>query len=155
MFIERPRRKPTSVMPASSAISTASDDGADTATRAGTPAITAFWVSSNEARPETMSTVPAAGTFRVSRAWPRTLSTALCRPTSSRTASRVPSAVNRPAPCSPPVESNTFCAARRASGSPKSTSAGSLTGSSAGGNTVRVRTASSEALPHTPHEEVV
>src|ERR1700710_2419125 len=80
MFIERPRRKPTSVIPASSAISTASDDGADTAARAGTPAITAFWVSSNDARPETMSTVPAAGTPPVSRGEPRTLHTAVCRP---------------------------------------------------------------------------
>jgi hypothetical protein len=36
------------------------------------------------------------------------LSTALCRPTSSRTASSSPAAVNRPAACSPPVRSNTF-----------------------------------------------
>ena len=37
--------------------STASDDGADTAASTGMPAITAFWVSSNDARPLTSSTV--------------------------------------------------------------------------------------------------
>ena len=43
------------------ASSTASDEGADTAASTGTPAITAFWASSNDARPDTMRTVPAAG----------------------------------------------------------------------------------------------
>ena len=51
-------------------------------------------------------------------AQPSTLSTALCRPSSSRTTSGAPPAVNKPAPCSPPVESNTRWAARSASGRP-------------------------------------
>ncbi len=38
--------------------STASEDGADTAASTGMPAITAFWVSSKDARPLTSSTVP-------------------------------------------------------------------------------------------------
>ena len=52
-FMELPRRNPTRVRPASSASSAASDDGADTAARTGMPAVTAFWTSSNEARPLT------------------------------------------------------------------------------------------------------
>ena len=36
-------------------------DGADTAASTGIPAITAFWASSNDARPLTSSTVPVSG----------------------------------------------------------------------------------------------
>jgi hypothetical protein len=52
----RPRAKPTSVRPASTARSTASVLGAETATRIGTPPIHAFWHSSKLARPLTIST---------------------------------------------------------------------------------------------------
>ena len=51
-------------------------------------------------------------------AQPSTLSTALCRPTSSRTTSGEPSAVNSPAACRPPVDSNRRWALRSVSGRP-------------------------------------
>src|SRR4051794_2864752 len=53
---DSPREKPTSVSPASTARSTASDDGAETAASTGAPAVHAFCTSSNEARPLTCST---------------------------------------------------------------------------------------------------
>jgi len=107
MFIDDPRRKPINVSPISLARSTASDDGADTAARAGTPAITAFCTSSNEARPLTISVVPLSGRRPASSAQPMTLSTALCRPTSSRTHNNSPPASNNAAACRPPVRSKT------------------------------------------------
>jgi hypothetical protein len=144
-----------SVMPISAASSTASDDGADTAASTGTPAIAAFWTSSNEARPDTISTVPAAGTRFSSSAQPMALSTALWRPTSSRATRSSPSAVNRPAACRPPVDSNSRCAARSVSGRQARTDGETVTGSSSGGQRVVSRTASKAAFPHTPHEDVV
>jgi hypothetical protein len=88
MFIEPPRRKPTSFSPDFAASSAASDDGAGTAASTGIPAITAFCTSSKDARPLTSSTQPASGSLPSRSAQPTTLSTALCLPTSSRTASR-------------------------------------------------------------------
>src|ERR1044072_5345329 len=102
-----PRRKPISVMPCSSASSTASDDGAETAASTGIPAIAAFCTSSNDARPDTISTVPPSGTRPSSSAHPVALSTALCLPTSSRTTSGSPPTVKRAAPCRPPVGPHT------------------------------------------------
>ncbi len=67
----------------------------------GTPAIAAFWISSNEARPESRSTEPVAGMRPFSRAQPSTLSTALCRLTSSRITCSSPAAPKSPAPCGP------------------------------------------------------
>ncbi|OLT04209.1 hypothetical protein BJF90_24060 [Pseudonocardia sp. CNS-004] len=141
--------------PHSAASSTASEDGADTAASTGTPAITAFCASSNDARPDTTSTPPFAGIPRCMSAQPSTLSTALCRPTSSRTTIGSPAAVKSPAACSPPVLSKTRCRSRSTSGSAATTSGSTCTGSSAGEWRVRRRTASSDALPHTPHDEVV
>ena len=77
-------------MPTSRASSTASDDGADTAASTGMPAIAAFWVSSKLARPLTISTCPASGSRPARTPSPMTLSTALCRPTSSRSATSSP-----------------------------------------------------------------
>jgi len=77
MFIDDPRRKPINVSPISLARSTASDDGADTAARAGTPAITAFCTSSKEARPLTTRVAPVRGRRPALSAHPTTLSTAL------------------------------------------------------------------------------
>src|ERR671912_491085 len=57
-------------MPTSRASSTASDDGADTAASTGMPAITAFWVSSNDARPLTRRTVALSGIRSFSSAQP-------------------------------------------------------------------------------------
>jgi len=80
------------------------------------------------------------------------LSTALWRPTSSRTDSADPSPSNKPAAWSPPVRSNTRCASRSRSGSETSTSAATVNP----GGTTSQRTAmsSSDALPQTPHDEV-
>ena len=108
-------------MPDSSASSAASEDGADTAARTGSPAIRAFWVSSNDARPLTSSTHPASGSRPSRRAQPITLSTALCLPTSSRIASRAPAAVKIPAACRPPVLAKTRWAARSRPGRAAST----------------------------------
>ena len=114
-------------MPDSSASSAASDEGADTAASMGSPAIRAFWVSSNDARPLTSSTHPASGSRPAWKAQPITLSTALCRPTSSRSTSRSPAAVKIPAACSPPVLANTRWASRSRSGRAASTAGATRT----------------------------
>src|SRR5215207_4907549 len=111
-----PRRKPTRVMPVCSASSTARLEGALTAAIRGTPATAAFWTTSNEHRPETNSTRPVSGRRPSVAAHPITLSTALWRPTSSRTQSTPPSASQTAAACSPPVCSNTRWASRTRSG---------------------------------------
>ena len=115
----------------------------------------AFWVSSKLARPDTISTCPDSGSRRSRTAQPTTLSTALCRPTSSRARTSPPSTANSPAACSPPVVSKVRCALRSAPGSPTSVAGATVAGSAATGNTERVRTASMLALPHTPQELVV
>src|SRR6185436_18207025 len=56
-----PRTKPQSVSPRSAASSTASDEGAPTATSSGQPATAAFWTSSKERRPLTQSRCDASG----------------------------------------------------------------------------------------------
>ena len=90
------------------------------------PAMSAFWVSSNEARPDTMSTVPRRGSRPLVSAHPTTLSTALWRPTSSRSTRSSPVAPsNSPAACSPPVLANTSWCSRSRSGNVASRSAGS------------------------------
>ena len=129
--------------------------GADTAASTGMPAIHAFWVSSKLARPETSSTWPVSGSRRSRAAQPTTLSTALCRPTSSRTTTGSPWAVNRPAACRPPVRANARCAARSRSGSAVSVPASTVTGSPSTAHRDRVRIASMLALPQTPQELVV
>ena len=68
----------------STASSAARLDGALTAANTGMPAMAAFWTSSNDALPETCSTVPFSGSIPARKAQPTTLSTALCLPTSSR-----------------------------------------------------------------------
>jgi len=74
---------------------------------------------------------------------------------SSRTASVVPSTPNSAAPCSPPVLANTFCASRSFSGIADRVSAATVDGSSPGQWRLIRRTASSDAFPQTPHDEVV
>ena len=119
------------------------------------PAMTAFWVSSNDARPLTSRTVPVSGIRSFSSAQPMTLSTALCRPMSSRTTSMVPSASNSAAPCRPPVLAKTFCALRSWSGMADNVSDATTVGSSPGEWRLMVRMASIEPLPQTPHDDVV
>ena len=120
------------MIPDSSASETASDDGADTAASTGIPASSAFWVNSNDARPLTSSTDALSGTRSCSSAQPMTLSTALCRPMSSRTTSMVPSAENSAAACSPPVLAKTFCALRSWPGIALSVAAATVRGIVAG-----------------------
>ena len=88
------------------------------------PAATAFCTISNDTRPLTTSSRSRAGSRPSSSARPTTLSTALCRPTSSRTGPSVPSASARAAACTPPVRSKARWCARIASGKPASTSRG-------------------------------
>src|SRR5579859_575044 len=154
-FIVGPRRKPTRVRPASAARSAASEDGAETAASTGMPARTAFCTSSNEARPLTSSTHPRSGSLSCRSAQPMTLSTALCLPTSSRTASSSPEGPNTPAACSPPVLANTRCAARSASGADVSQPAPTRTGSSLMSQVCSTNSCAVLAFPHTPHALVV
>ena len=56
---------------------TASVDGAETAATAGTPASSAFWTISNDARPDTSSRCSASGKRPSIAARPSALSTAL------------------------------------------------------------------------------
>src|SRR5262249_6778951 len=112
------RTKPHSVIPRSVASSTASDDGAPTATRTGQPATAAFCTSSNDSLPLTQSTSRPSGRRPAVNAQPITLSIALCRPTSSRRQTRLPSSAKRPVACRPPVASNAACDSRSRSGSP-------------------------------------
>src|ERR1019366_2297606 len=95
-------------------------------------------------------TWPASGTRPERSAQPATLSTALCRPTSSRSTSRVPSGVNRPAACRPPVRLKTRCASLSRSGRPASMAGETRTGSAATSKADRTRIASMLSLPHTP-----
>ncbi|SLH27110.1 Uncharacterised protein [Mycobacteroides abscessus subsp. abscessus] len=66
---------------------------------------------------------------------------------SSRTANGVPSTVNSPAACSPPVAWNTDCLARKVAGRSASTSAARVTPCAGSGNRVTARTSSSAVLP--------
>ena len=102
-----------------SASSTASDDGAETAASTGTPAITAFCTSSNDARPRDHQHAARRRHAAVAAAPSRAPCRRRCaaRRPRGRT-SEPPSAVNSPAACRPPVESNTRWAARSASGRP-------------------------------------
>ena len=103
-------------MPAAAARSTARLDGAPTAATIGMPAASAFCTSSKLARPLSISTPVATGSFPASSRRPTSLSTALWRPTSSCTAISAPSGENSAAACSPPVRSKVACAARSAPG---------------------------------------
>ncbi len=67
--------------------------------------MTAFCTSSKLARPETCSTVPRSGSRPSRAARPMTLSTALCRPTSSRTTIGAPSPRRRAPPRAGPRSS--------------------------------------------------
>jgi hypothetical protein len=74
---------------------------------------------------------------------------------SSRTTSMVPSRSNNAAPCNPPVLEKIFWADRRRSGIAVSVLAAMLTVWSAVEKRLTKRTASIEALPHTPQDDVV
>ena len=83
---------------------------------------------------------------------PTTLSTALCRPTSSRTTTRVPSASNSPAACSPPVRPNPGCCSRSRSGSASTRVEVERAPASAGA--AAASTSWTVSVPHTPQAEL-
>ena len=107
-----------SVSPKRRAASTARLDGAETAQTIGMPAVAAFWMISKLARPETRSTLLGSGRCPASSSEPISLSSALCRPTSSRRPISFPLVSNSAAACRPPVWSNRRCAFRSSGGSP-------------------------------------
>ena len=140
-------------MPRSVARSTARLEGAPTATSIGQPATAAFWTSSKDKRPLTQSTWSASGRSCSRNAQPTTLSSALCRPTSSRTHNGSPTAEKSPVACRPPVTANAACASRSRSGSDPTSDIGSRSCDSTRG--ASTSTASSAPLPQTPHDDEV
>jgi hypothetical protein len=115
-FARSPLTKAVTVIPNRWAKSTARLDGAETATMCRIPATAAFCTISNPRRPEITKTHSGKGSRRFNPAQPTSLSTALCRPTSSRTTRAAPDRSNRPAPCKPPVSENRAWCWRRESG---------------------------------------
>ena len=152
--VTRPSRtKPQSVMRRSSASSTASDDGAPTATRIGQPATDAFCTSSKDSRPLTQRSRLSSGSSPSRNAQPTTLSIALWRPTSSRTHSSSPSAVKSPVAWRPPVAANARCASRKRSGSADTSSRPTRRSLVTGGAWTAI--ASIAPFPQTPQEDEV
>src|SRR5258707_979161 len=91
-----------SVMPAASAIRTASAVGADTATISGAPNAAVFCTISTETR-LVSSTMPSVAETLSSASAPASLSSALWRPTSPRQATMPPPGIPNPAAWTPPV----------------------------------------------------
>jgi hypothetical protein len=84
------------VISTSRAKSTAKDEAAEIPMTMGIPATIAFFTTSQLTRPLTTSIVCVAGMCPFASNLPTTLSTALCRPTSSKLESRSPSNVDSP-----------------------------------------------------------
>ena len=141
-----------SVTPSRSAASIARSDGAETAAMIGTPATAAFWTISKLTRPLTMTIRSWSGICFARTCDPTSLSSALCRPTSSRSARSSPFGVNSPDAWRPPVSSNAFWAARSRSGRASSTRRSTIGPSGMGSE--RTATSSSEALPQIPQDAV-
>ena len=118
----------------------------------GIPATAAFWTISKLTRPETIRIRSLRGSSPASTCEPITLSSALCRPTSSRMAMSSPAGENSAAACRPPVSSNARCAARSRSGRARIT-VRATTGPSGRGSQRRA-TSSMDALPQMPHDAV-
>ena len=129
-------------------------EGAPTAASTPMSATTAFWTISKPIRPLTHSTGAAGDSAARIRA-PTTLSTALCRPMSSRTTEGVPCSSKSPAACRPPVLSKTRCSARSRSGRPSSTSWSTFrSGQRSDALTSHIASTSSMlSVPHTPQAE--
>lgn len=98
-----------SLTPSARARSIASDVGAETETSAGAPKIAAFSTISKEQR-LVVSMKPSAAPIPARRHAPIVLSSALCRPTSSRTTSRSPRLSHQAAACVARVEAKIGCA---------------------------------------------
>ena len=153
--LNRPSRtKPQSVIPVSLANSTARLDGAPTAAKIGTPAIAAFCTNSKLARPLTKRSESANGQRPIANCEPSTLSTALCRPTSSRTAMSSSARVNNAAAWMPPVFAKSGWAKRTRSGNECNDDVEMAHSAIAIGSIVPI-TASIDRLPHAPQLEVV
>jgi hypothetical protein len=136
-------------MPLSSASESAREVGAPTATMADTPDTTAFWTSSKPMRPLSTST---GGTCSLARMRaPTTLSTALCRPTSSRTTTGVPSTSKSPAACRPPVLPKPGWCSRSRSGRSSTVVRSRETGEDWPAAAMMFWT---ESVPHTPQAEL-
>ena len=129
----RPRRNATRVSPAWLARSTASEDGAETAARMGMPAMTAFWVSSNDARPLTSRTVPRQGDSVVLDGPADDLVDGIVAADVLADDEHVPSASNRPRRAIHRCVAKTLCALRSWSGIADSVSDGDDGGIVAGG----------------------
>src|SRR5882724_1389708 len=153
MFIRSPRRKPTSVWPLSRANSAARLLGAETAATIGTPAASAFCIISKDVRPLSSKTRCRSGRRSASNAQPTTLSSALWRPTSSRSTRSLPVRSNKAQACRPPVRLKDSWAEASAPGNPISTCGSISQRSSTGGNCCR--TASMDALLQIPQLEDV
>jgi hypothetical protein len=118
----------------------------------GTPATSAFCTISNPPRPLTNRICSDNGTLPARTACPTILSTALWRPTSSRTARSMPFLSNSAAACNPPVRSNSACAGRSAVGKDVRNS-GPSRSSPVGGRIPRTRIVSIDAFPQMPQLE--
>src|SRR5579883_1917082 len=106
------RATATSVMPAASAIRTASAVGAETATITGAPSVAAFCTISTETR-LVRSTMPSLAETLASASAPHSLSSALWRPTSSRKATMPCGAVQNAAACTARVSRLISCSGAR------------------------------------------
>ena len=153
MFSRSSRAKPTSVMPAADAVSTASEEGADTATTVANPAAHAFCTISKLARPLTNRPRPVDGQRVVEEHAAR-------RPCRQRCGVRCPRA-RRPARRSRRTRPRR--AHRRSSRTgpaPRATRPGTFASTSrsrANGvsGVSRAQRSSSVAEPHSPHDDVV
>ena len=124
----------------------------ETPATSGMPATAAFWTTSNETRPDTsMILLPSGHSFGAR--WPTALSTALCRPMSSRIAANVPAASKTAAAWRPPVSAKATC--RDAMSRIMAPSESPVTTGPSGGFLAAILTASIEAFPQTPHDELV
>ena len=114
-----PRTNPTSVRPAPGPARPPASSARTPRPASGIPASTAFWVSSNDARPDTtnIARTAAAGPRAAPSRPPCPRRCAGRRPPGRRPSRRRRS--SRPAACSPPVLSNARCCSRSRSGAPQ------------------------------------
>src|SRR6478736_2327543 len=148
-----PRAKPHKSSPKRAAVDTANELGADTPTTPDRPAISAFCTISKLVLPLTTSSAPVAGNWPSSKSRPMALSTALCRPMSSRTTPRPALGRATPAACKPPVRSKLGCRFASSDDSPAMNERPK--GVDAGAGCRRSSKSSIIWRPHTPQAELV
>src|SRR3984957_3560347 len=142
-----PRAIAISVTPLACARSMASEVGAESATSVEAPKIAALATISNEQR-LVMTKKPSAGATPLLMSAPINLSSALCRPTSSRKATIAPSRSHQAAPWTARVSALSGCLSSSACNAAL-TAAGSTGGPLATGDRAAGREARS-AMPHRP-----